>query len=48
MHSVDVDPHDALELLESKFADQEVRSYAVKCLRKMQTEDLLDCVLQLV
>jgi phosphatidylinositol-4,5-bisphosphate 3-kinase len=41
-------PIDALELLDSKFADAEVREYAVRRLEQLSREELLDYLLQLV
>jgi hypothetical protein len=41
-------PIDALELLDSKYADAKVREYAVKCLENFNREELLDYLLQLV
>lgn len=41
-------PIDALELLDSKFADAIVREYAVRRLEELSREDLLDYLLQLV
>jgi len=41
-------PIDALELLDSKYADAEVREYAVRRLEQLSREELLDYLLQLV
>jgi len=41
-------PVDALELLDSRFADAKVRAFAVSCLENMPTEDFMDFLLQLV
>lgn len=41
-------PIDALELLDSKFADAQVREYAVRRLEELSREELLDYLLQLV
>ncbi|RDD40507.1 Phosphatidylinositol 4,5-bisphosphate 3-kinase catalytic subunit beta isoform [Trichoplax sp. H2] len=38
---------DALELLDYKFADKAVREFAVKCLRKLNDDDLFQYLLQL-
>ena len=38
---------DALELLDAKYADQEVRRFAVRCLDALTDEQLLDYLLQL-
>jgi phosphatidylinositol-4,5-bisphosphate 3-kinase len=41
-------PIDALELLDSRFADAQVREYAVRRLEQLSREELLDYLLQLV
>eukprot|EP01088_Endostelium_zonatum_P015669 TRINITY_DN3956_c0_g1_i1.p1 TRINITY_DN3956_c0_g1~~TRINITY_DN3956_c0_g1_i1.p1 ORF type:complete len:1236 (-),score=318.64 TRINITY_DN3956_c0_g1_i1:189-3761(-) len=41
-------PRDALELLDSKFSDPQVRTYAIKCLQKFTNEELVMYLLQLV
>eukprot|EP01132_Coremiostelium_polycephalum_P002582 gene2582-3199_t len=41
-------PYDALELLDAKHADRNVREYAVSCLEDLPEEELLDILLQLV
>ncbi|XP_028274773.1 phosphatidylinositol 4,5-bisphosphate 3-kinase catalytic subunit beta isoform [Parambassis ranga] len=41
-------PRDALELLDFNYPDQYVREYAVRCLRDMSDEELLQYLLQLV
>lgn len=38
---------EALELLDSNFADNKVRAYAVRCLEELSDEELLDYLLQL-
>eukprot|EP01105_Mastigella_eilhardi_P027975 TRINITY_DN894_c0_g1_i2.p1 TRINITY_DN894_c0_g1~~TRINITY_DN894_c0_g1_i2.p1 ORF type:complete len:546 (-),score=167.31 TRINITY_DN894_c0_g1_i2:88-1725(-) len=43
-----LDPVVAMELLDTKFADSRVRSYAVKCMNQLSWEDLADFLLQLV
>eukprot|EP01103_Thecamoeba_quadrilineata_P018313 TRINITY_DN690_c0_g2_i1.p1 TRINITY_DN690_c0_g2~~TRINITY_DN690_c0_g2_i1.p1 ORF type:complete len:1106 (+),score=228.82 TRINITY_DN690_c0_g2_i1:177-3320(+) len=44
----ELNPVDALELLDAKFANQKVRDFAVKCLHKLSDSLLKDCLLQLV
>lgn len=41
-------PMDALELLDARYADTKVRQYAIECLDKMPDNELKNCVLQLV
>lgn len=41
-------PRDALELLDARYADTKVREYAVSCLATMTDTELKGCVLQLV
>jgi hypothetical protein len=41
-------PRDALELLDARYADTKVREYAVQCLATMGDMELKGCVLQLV
>jgi hypothetical protein len=41
-------PQHALELLDSRFPDQRVRSYAVECLKPLRDDELGLCILQLV
>eukprot|EP01114_Cavostelium_apophysatum_P016118 TRINITY_DN4532_c0_g2_i2.p1 TRINITY_DN4532_c0_g2~~TRINITY_DN4532_c0_g2_i2.p1 ORF type:complete len:1434 (+),score=438.70 TRINITY_DN4532_c0_g2_i2:87-4388(+) len=43
-----INPVDALELLDSKFGDAKVRSFAVQCLEALSDDELLDYLLQLV
>lgn len=40
-------PHSALQLLDSKFSDPQVRAFAVKCLEKMPDSDVAAHMLQL-
>eukprot|EP01113_Clastostelium_recurvatum_P028422 TRINITY_DN3438_c0_g1_i4.p1 TRINITY_DN3438_c0_g1~~TRINITY_DN3438_c0_g1_i4.p1 ORF type:complete len:1453 (-),score=442.67 TRINITY_DN3438_c0_g1_i4:115-3945(-) len=41
-------PLDSLELLDSRFADEQVREYAVECLSRLSDNELHDYLLQLV
>lgn len=41
-------PYDALELLDAKFADEQVRSYAVRCLEQFSDDDLILFMPQLI
>jgi len=43
-----IEPLDALELLDSKFADSKIRKFAVERLEVLSNEDILDYLLQLV
>eukprot|EP01116_Phalansterium_solitarium_P018016 TRINITY_DN4609_c0_g1_i1.p1 TRINITY_DN4609_c0_g1~~TRINITY_DN4609_c0_g1_i1.p1 ORF type:complete len:1412 (-),score=535.42 TRINITY_DN4609_c0_g1_i1:565-4800(-) len=43
-----IEPVDALELLDAKYSDSEVRRYAVGCLGTLSDDELLDYLLQLV